>query len=259
MRTGSFDNFELCLDSLDCLTQGQLDDTNLLEKIDPNDLAEWVEDASDSGSQGSINPDDLKEWLEVMSCADENIVLEDIADDDLQDFLECFKDTECSGQTANENGCAKFSTADSGTAADKSLDNSIIQERIAAIQKKLEVSRLRTEMSRQRFLQKKSAPLDSSISPTVLGNLNDLVAGKRKCLTTNLEESRKRLKMLEPHDSIHAHVDFFTGKRSALTSDLEKSRNYLKMLGGLKVQPLRTRLVDCGWQARSKSRSALMA
>jgi len=257
MRTGSFDNFELSLDSLNCLTQGELDDTNLLEKIDPDDLAEWVEDTSDSGSQGSINQDDLKEWLEVMSCADESNVLEDIADDDLQDFLECLKDTECSGQT--EHVCAKFSTADSGTAADKSLDNSIIQERIAAIQKKLEVSRLRTEMSRQRFLQEKSASLDSSISPTVLGNLNDLVSGKRKCLTSNLEESRKRLKMLESNDSIHAHVGFFTGKRSALTSDLEKSRNYLKMLGGLKVQPLRPRLIDCGWQARSKSRSALMA
>merc|ERR1712232_966145 len=109
-------------------------------------------------------------------------------------------------------------------------------------------------------------PSTESIEPSVLNNLNDLVTGKRKYLTSNLEESRKRLKMFKSQPSQQNamqryHNDFFTGRRTALTSELEESRNYLKMLGpNKKVQSSRTRLVDCGWQAQQqKSNSALMA
>jgi len=251
-----FDNDETCPYPLNYLRRCSIENLNLLETLDPNDLLEWVDDDSDSGSQGSIKPDDLKEWLDVMSCEDEGTILKDLLNEDLQECLESSGNSEYSiYQTSTQADCAKKVP----TIFDKSIDKSVIQQRIAAIQINLEATMFKTELSRQQILRKKCTTFSSNINPSVLSNLNDLVSGKRKCLTTNLEESRKCLKMFGPNNHIRKHGDFFPGKRSALTTEVEKSRNHLKILGGFKAQAPRARRADCGWLIKSKFNSALMA
>lgn len=255
------------VDPLESLGYFSLDEINMLETIDPKDLTEWIEDASDCVNEeqdsNSLDPDDLKEWLEVMSCEDDSDLLGDLLKEDLKDWEECSDSDYESGESVSKTDFVKNMIA-------PNIDNnSALQERIAEYQKKLELTMFKTEQSRQQFLKKKRVTTTMSstqnIEPSVLNNLNDLVTGKRKCLTSNLEESRKRLQMFksqgpQQNPGQRYHNDFFTGKRTALTSEVEKSRNYLKMLGGMKkIQTTRTRLVDCGWRAQNKSSSALMA
>jgi len=252
------------IDPLDALGKFSLDEIKLLETIDPNDLTEWIEDASDSENEeqdsNSIDPDDLKEWLEVMSREDDTELLEDLQQDDFIDLEESSEIPHLSGEMEPQ----KIDFV-KNIIAPKSTE---LQERIAEYQNKLELTMFKTELSRQQFLKKKSVATNVSSTsttnmvPKVLNNLNDLMTGKRKCLTSNLEESRKRLKMFksQPQNPIRSHNEFFTGKRTALTSELEKSRNYLKLLGGLnKFETQRTRLIDCVWQVPNNSNSALTA
>jgi len=263
------------IDPLESLGEFSIDEINILETIDPNDLTEWIEDASDSVNEEqdtkSIDPDDLKEWLEVMSCEGDSELLGELLQDGTKGWEESSDSDYESDDTVPKTDFVRSMTAP------KIDHNTVLQERIAEYQKKLELTMFKTELSRQRFLKKKleatttTPSTRKTIEPSVLNNLNDLVSGKRKCLTSNLEESRKRLKMFksqspppqqQQHNPVQRyHNDFFTGRRTALTSELEKSRNYLKMLGlNKKVQSSRTRLVDCGWQAQQqKSNSALMA
>merc|ERR1712151_1071198 len=255
------------IDPLESLGEFSIDEMGILESIDPNDLTEWIEDASDSVNEEqdtkSIDPDDLKEWLEVMSCEGDSELLGDL----LQDGTKRWE--ECSDSDYESDGTAPKIDFFNNMTVPKIDHNTVLQERIVEYQKKLELTMFRTELSRQQFLKKKlvatTMPSTESIEPSVLNNLNDLVTGKRKYLTSNLEESRKRLKMFKSQPSQQNamqryHNDFFTGRRTALTSELEESRNYLKMLGGLnKAQSPRTRLVDGSWSSQNKSNSALMA
>lgn len=255
------------IDPLESLGQFSIEEINILETIDPNDLSEWIEDESDCVNEEqdskSIDPDDLKEWLEVVSCEGDKEVLEDLLQDDDKKWEDVSDTDDESIETIPKIDLVK------NMIAPTTDNNSALQERIAEYQKKLELTMFKTELSRQQFLKKKR--LAATISPTanvkpsVLNNLNDLVTGKRKCLTSNLEESRKRLKMFKSQPPQHApvqrcHNDFFIGKRTALTSELEKSRNYLKMLGGFnKARNPPTRLPICSWRPQNNSNSAPMA
>merc|ERR1712183_367336 len=73
------------IDPLESLGEFSIDEINILESIDPNDLTEWIEDASDSVNEEqdtkSIDPDDLKEWLEVMSCEGDSELLGELQKD----------------------------------------------------------------------------------------------------------------------------------------------------------------------------------
>merc|ERR1712039_1026928 len=93
--------------------------------------------------------------------------------------------------------------------------------------------------------------------PSIVQNLNDLISGRRNCLTSGLEESRKiykrlrnshesalagkdlvtklqesenRLKMLKSQSSVLKYNKFFTGEKRTLTSELENSRHRLRIL-----------------------------
>merc|ERR1712113_1174741 len=82
-----------------------------------------------------------------------------------------------------------------------------------------------------RELEKSRTCLRNSLA---LSKVDDLRSGKRKSLTKELEESRKCIRMLlndTSHGSIsNAHRYFFIGKRNSLTTELEKSRNRLKII-----------------------------
>jgi len=218
---------------LDSIGHSSLDEASLLGAIDPTDLKEWIEEPcdklSDEQDSTSVQSDDLKEWLEAMSCADETELLEGLLKDDVKGIDEQSKvDFPVTETISHIKSINNISTPTMRT------DKFALDEQIATFQQKLEVAMFKTEMSRQQFLKKKRFSMPPNLKPSSLtNNLNDFVDGKRKSLTTELEESRKRLRMVQPDNPVQAHADFFTGKRKSLTSELEKSRNSLMMLGGL--------------------------
>ena len=249
------DSFE----PLSSLEQYSLDEINLLEVIDPNDLNEWIEDQSgnipEEQDSTSIDPDDLEEWIELMSCEDEEELLECLLEDDFKEY----NNHSNINNSFNENA-SQIRIIDN-ISTEKVNSTSAIKDQIAQYQNKLEVSMRKTELSRLQFLTKKRCSLPPPLNPSALNkNLIDFVVGKRKSLTSDLEESRKRLRMFQPDNHILPHTAFFTGRRTSLTPELEKSRNHLKMFGGFKAQHLpTTQLSDCGQPALNNSNNALMA
>jgi hypothetical protein len=234
--------FDETTDPSDCVGPCALDEASLLGTIDPNDLKEWIEypfkNVSEEQDSTSVESDDLKEWLEAMSCSDETELLESLLKDDVRGVDEQSKIDYPVAKTISQ-----IQSINNISTPIISTDKSAIDEHVARFQQKLEVAMFKTELSRQQFLKKKRFSLPQNLKPSSLtNNLNDFVVGKRKSLTSELEESRKRLRMCQPDDHVLAHADFFSGKRKSLTSELEQSRNSLMMLGGLNVQNTTTQL-----------------
>merc|ERR1712183_359075 len=83
--------------------------------------------------------------------------------------------------------------------------------------KKLRESMRRTELSRIEILRQKNKINETSktSTPPPMMNLNSFFTGKRKSLTTEVEESRKKL-------------NFFVGRSKSLTSELDESRQKIR-------------------------------
>merc|ERR1712151_453789 len=129
----------------------------------------------------SIDPDDLKEWLEVMSCEGDSELLGELLQDGTKGWEECSDSDYESDDTVPKIDFVRSMTAP------KIDHNTVLQERIAEYQKKLELTMFKSQLPPPQQQQQKNP---------VQRYHNDFFTGRRSALTSELEKSRNYLKML---------------------------------------------------------------
>jgi len=243
-------------DPLDIFFECSIEELTMLESVGANDLSELVDDNLNDDEELSIDPDDLKEWL----C--------ETPYEDYRSYEDSMNiDLEPNAITIPTCSNVQGMQIDDSMNVYSSISDQQLPNRMNITSQSLESvdSQMDSDVSIQRHMagqhlvpQQKSNPAYSlPMHPSTVKNLNDLISGRRNCLTSELEESRKlykilrnshesalagkdlvtklqesekRLKMLKSQSSVLKYNKFFTGEQMSLTPEVENSRHRLKIL-----------------------------